>query len=353
MKLVAALVVTLMAALIGLPLIAIIGLLGAVPASGAPSGVVDMARAAAATGVPSDALAAYVGAAGSCPGLRWGVLAGIGEIESDHGRSNEPGVHDGANPYGAEGPMQFLPATFTAYGADSGDGDMASPYDLQDAVVAAARMLCADGGADPVGVRTAVWDYNHDTNYVDAVLGWAARYERAAASVGSASVGSASVASVSSRSVPSGGAGPGPAAGGDVAAPAAGGSSSSPDGGSALGSMAAVWALQRVGLPYEWGASGPSSFDCSGLTLRAWEAAGVELPRVAADQYGAGTHVPLADARAGDLVFFATSPADPSTIHHVGIYLADGQMIEAPHSGVPVRVVAIYPDGLLPEVTRP
>src|SRR5579871_1200223 len=82
-----------------------------------------------------------------------------------------------------------------------------------------------------------------------------------------------------------------------AAAPAPG-----PTGGQ--GPVALVWALQQLGKPYLWGAAGPDAFDCSGLALRAWEAAGVQLPRVAADQYGAGMHVPVGDAEAGDLVFF-------------------------------------------------
>jgi len=89
------------------------------------------------------------------------------------------------------------------------------------------------------------------------------------------------------------------------------------------------------------------------LVLRAWEAAGVELPRVAADQFGAGEHLSLAEAEIGDLLFFAPDPSDPATIDHVGIYLGGGRMVEAPHTGADVRVVDVYPEGLVPEVTRP
>ena len=59
-----------------------------------------------------------MGAAQTCPGLPWGVLAGIGEVESDHGQSTAPGVHSGANFAGAEGPMQFEPATFARYATE-------------------------------------------------------------------------------------------------------------------------------------------------------------------------------------------------------------------------------------------
>src|SRR5579862_8877370 len=113
------------------------------------------------------------------------------------------------------------------------------------------------------------------------------------------------------------------------------------------GGVALAWALQQVGKPYQWGAAGPDAFDCSGLVLRAWQAAGVALPRVAADQYGAGSHLPVADVAPGDLVFFATDPSDPATIEHVGIALGDGRMVDAPHTGASVRVEAVWPDGLV------
>lgn len=119
------------------------------------------------------------------------------------------------------------------------------------------------------------------------------------------------------------------------------------------GAVALAWALQQVGKPYAWGGAGPDAFDCSGLALRAWEAAGVELPRVAADQYGAGGHVPVDQAAPGDLVFFATDPSDPATIEHVGISLGDGRMVDAPHTGAAVRVEQVWAEGLVPLATRP
>jgi peptidoglycan DL-endopeptidase CwlO len=146
-----------------------------------------------------------------------------------------------------------------------------------------------------------------------------------------------------------------------VAAMTGGGAVAAPSGGRTIGGLgadgggvvAAEWALQQLGKPYVWGAAGPDAFDCSGLVLRAWEAAGVALPRVAADQYGAGGHVPVANAAPGDLVFFATDPAQPSTIVHVGISLGDGRMVDAPHTGAVVRIDAAAGDGLVPLATRP
>ena len=107
-------------ALLVVPLVVIVGVVGALPGMN----VVATELAAAVPGalppggiadIPGPALAAYVAGAGYCPGLAWTVLAGIGKVESDHGRADLPGVRSGANPAGAEGPMQFLPATFDAY----------------------------------------------------------------------------------------------------------------------------------------------------------------------------------------------------------------------------------------------
>jgi|SRR5579862_3164688 len=144
------------------------------------------------------------------------------------------------------------------------------------------------------------------------------------------------------------------AAVGATGATVAGASDAEPGAGpSGPGALALAWALQQLGKPYQWGAAGPDAFDCSGLVLRAWQAAGVTLPRVAADQYDAGGHLPVADAAPGDLVFFAADPADPATIVHVGISLGDGRMVDAPHAGALVRVEAVWSDGLVPLATRP
>lgn len=91
-----------------------------------------------------------------------------------------------------------------------------------------------------------------------------------------------------------------------------------------------------------WGAAGPSSWDCSGLTMGAWASAGVYLPHYSVAQYAATRPVSASQLRPGDLVFWASNPANPSTIFHVGLYIGHGEMIHAPHTGAYVRVESIY-----------
>ena len=98
---------------------------------------------------------------------------------------------------------------------------------------------------------------------------------------------------------------------------------------------AVQFALAQVGKPYAWGGSGPGSYDCSGLTSAAWAAAGVSLPHSSSMQYSATSRVSRSALQPGDLLFFG------SPIHHVTMYIGNGQMVEAPRSGLTVRVVSI------------
>ena len=100
--------------------------------------------------------------------------------------------------------------------------------------------------------------------------------------------------------------------------------------------VAIRFAYAQLGKPYEYGAAGPYSYDCSGLTMAAWGAAGVGLAHNAAMQQSETRAVSSADAQPGDLVFFG-SPA-----YHVGIYIGNGNMIAAPHTGDVVRIEAVY-----------
>src|SRR5437763_8362299 len=131
--------------------------------------------------IPPTWLDLYQQAAATCPGLPWTVLAGIGAVGGDNGQSSAAGVRSGANFAGAEGPMQFEPATFATYGVvGPGGADPPSPYDPVDAVYSAAHLLCSDGGGRPSMVATALFAYNHSSDYVAQARLPAAPYGAAA-----------------------------------------------------------------------------------------------------------------------------------------------------------------------------
>ncbi|WP_245681839.1 C40 family peptidase [Actinomadura kijaniata] len=135
--------------------------------------------------------------------------------------------------------------------------------------------------------------------------------------------------------------------------------------GAGRGAQVVRWALKWLGTPYSWGGgtpAGPSygiahgsgihGFDCSGLALYAWSKVGVRLDHWTGTQWTSGPHVPLDRLAPGDLVFFANDTSDPDTIHHVGIYIGKGRMVEAPYTGARVRIASIHRDGLI-GATRP
>ncbi|MFJ4790041.1 NlpC/P60 family protein [Streptomyces sp. NPDC088794] len=256
---------------------------------------------AAITDIPGDYLGLYMNAAATCPGLEWSVLAAIGKVESDHGRSPLPGVRNGTNDAGARGPMQFLLSTFRSVVAKhpppEGGANPPSPYDPHDAVYAAAAYLCDAGARDGKDLPGAIKAYNHADWYVADVLAQAQTYES------SEGFGANTAPSSAARE-------------------------------------AINYAEGQLGLPYEWGGNGPGTgdtgFDCSGLTKAAYAAAGISLPRTAQEQFDAGPQVPSGQLlRAGDLVFYGRPNGG---IHHVGLYVGDGQMIDAPRPGKPIRI---------------
>ena len=117
---------------------------------------------------------------------------------------------------------------------------------------------------------------------------------------------------------------------------------------SRLALLAIQAAQSQIGKPYMYGAAGPDSWDCSGLTQWAFAQAGVVIPRTAADQYAAvPTKVALGAIQPGDLLFWATDTTDPTTIHHVAIYVGNGMMLAAPHAGTNVQVEPVYLDGYI------
>ena len=133
----------------------------------------------------------------------------------------------------------------------------------------------------------------------------------------------------------------------DRASRSASGSSTVSEAPVAPGASGAVEEARRqLGKPYRYGAAGPDSFDCSGLTMWAWGHAGVSLPHSTTAQWNATRHISLADLQPGDLVYFG------SDLHHMGIYVGGGTMIEAPHTGLSVRYASIYRSDLV-GATRP
>ncbi|MGH3436719.1 MAG: NlpC/P60 family protein [Sciscionella sp.] len=264
----------------------------------------------ARTDIPADYLALYQRAATVCPGLNWAVLAAIGKVETDHGRSTLPGVHTGHNYAGAGGPMQFLQTTFdtvlTRHRIPPGGMAPPSRYNPHDAIYAAAFYLCDSGARDGRDLRAAIYTYNRATWYVEEVLAQADLY----------------------RDTPTrGGTPPNQAA------------------------LAAVrYAQDQLGQPYVWGGDSDAEggFDCSGLTTAAYQAAGITLPRTAQAQHDAGPPLPPGTPlQPGDLVFYGTGPTH---ITHVGLIITPTHMINAPHPGAVIR---IDPIGHYLAATRP
>jgi len=103
-----------------------------------------------------------------------------------------------------------------------------------------------------------------------------------------------------------------------------------------IGGRVVAYAMSKVGDSYVWGASGPSSFDCSGLTMRAYSQVGIYLPHSSSAQYGSGRHISRGDLQPGDLVFFY------SPIHHVGIYVGGGMIVHAANPGEGVTTAPLY-----------
>ncbi|MDX8053768.1 bifunctional lytic transglycosylase/C40 family peptidase [Lentzea sp. BCCO 10_0798] len=295
-----------MAAILVISMLIVGGVSGAISAllggGGRPS-------ATALADIPADYLALYRAAAGVCPGLDWSILAAIGKIETDHGRSTLPGVHSGENVAGAAGVMQFLAPTFASVTSrhiiPPGGRTPPSRYDPHDAIHAAAFYLCDSGARDGTDLYRAIFTYNRADWYVRKVLDQAALYTQAASDAAGACAASQSA--------------------GDLAgAPAA--------------VVAVRFACGELGEPYVWGGDGPAEggWDCSGLTKAAYAAAGIKLERVAQDQYDMGPLVPAGSPlQAGDLVYYGTGTA---SVTHVGIAISPTHMVNAPEPGTTVRI---------------
>jgi cell wall-associated NlpC family hydrolase len=289
--------------------------------------------------IPANYLADYQ-KVGARSGIPWEVLAGIGEVESNHGRANLPGVRSGQNGFGAAGPMQIgiggaagdqwggapvHPASQSAGGvATDGNGDgIASVYDPADAVPGAAKYLLAHGA--PGDLQTAIFAYNHLDSYVQDVLSWASSYTKGGFTVTSVNLdnGASCLDSLTSY-VPN-----------------------------HVVSQAIAYAQQQLGKPYLWGGTGPDSFDCSGLVMMAYRAAGITIPRTSEVQWTWGPQIQAGHEQPGDLVFFVGADGTPTSPGHVGMVLGKGMMIEAEQTGVPIHIVSYKDRGPIIGFTRP
>ncbi|MER6691311.1 C40 family peptidase [Streptomyces minutiscleroticus] len=319
-----------------------------------------IAEGGSAADIPPRMLAAYKNAVTKvgrhvpqCRGMRWPILAGIAKVESNHaiGRSitdagdirpriygvllngsgaggnttvfpdTDGGHWDGtARGERAIGPFQFLPSTWGSVGKDGNGDKKADPHNADDAALGAAVYLCGNGRdlARDAQLKAAILQYNHSGEYLANVRGWIDQYAAAAKGTDLTHV---------------------------------------------TGTVRTVLeaALSQRGVPYSWGggnAHGKSTgsccspggqhgervvgFDCSGLTVYAYAQAGIQLPRLAADQASVGRRIPASRGtkalKPGDLVFYAYAPGLDATIYHVGIYAGGGQMINAPRPGAVVRL---------------
>lgn len=248
--------------------------------------------------------------------LSWVTLAGIGKASSDHGRFGGDSLNGSGTAAKALGPVPLQGAAGGATGDQRG-GPMqltqqewkqvhgtGSIQDIDDAAVAAGRVLCANGAdlQSGLGWWKAIANYRGSDLFRQQVLGNAQLY--ATLSLAPQTAGNPSVRAVR-------------------------------------------FALGQLGLPYVWGGNGPDAgaagFDCSGLTKAAYESAGVTLPRTADAQFRAEPAVPGdQQPKMGDLVFYG----NPATrIHHVGLSLGNGLMINAPTEGMAVQIATFHVAG--------
>jgi cell wall-associated NlpC family hydrolase len=181
---------------------------------------------------------------------------------------------------------------------------------------------------DPAG---AVFAYNHLQSYVQSVLFYAGQYAGGKFSVASAQLPSDS--SVAGCVQTAGGL---PV----VQAP------------SQVTATAIAYAEQQLGKPYLWGGTGPDAFDCSGLVMMAYRAAGVNIARTTFEQWAGETRVPASQVQPGDLVFFAGADGTVTNPGHVGMVIGDGKMIEAYATGFPIRISSYQNQGAI-GFTRP
>ncbi|GAB3462435.1 hypothetical protein GCM10027570_48830 [Streptomonospora sediminis] len=255
-------------------------------------------------------------------GIPWNILAGVGQVESKHGRWDGPGITEGHNSAGAAGPMQFGALDGSAagnswggepvmdtedrpeegYGQDGNDDGVVSVYDPADAIPAAADYLLAHGAEEDMD--QAIYGYNHAWWYVDDVTRWADQYADGNFDT-SGSIEQAVNCELNTQGQPI---------------------AQAPD---ELSQAVVDWAMDQRGKPYLWGGTGPSAFDCSGLVQGAYKDIGAAIPRTSQEQWSFGPKIPEGQEQPGDLVFFDVQQGDIPGPGHVGMVIGDGLMVEA------------------------
>jgi cell wall-associated NlpC family hydrolase len=313
--------------------------------SGTSTGTTTTASQTAKNSIPADYLS-WFQRVGQQYRVPWVILAGIGKVESNDGQSSLPGVHSGANPYGAAGPMQIgisgaagntwggapvHPAGEHVSGVatdENGDGT-ASVYDAPDAIAGAAKYLLENGVLS--NVQQAIFAYNHSTAYVQSVLSYANMYASGGYTVTQTGLTSATQCLLSASSQ---------APNQTVAA-------------------AIAYAKAQIGKPYVWGGTGPDGYDCSGLVMMAYKAAGISIPRTSEEQWAWGPKIQPGQQEPGDLVFFAGSDGTPTNPGHVGLVIGKNLMVEAYATGFNIRISSFGTansapgDGTVVGFTRP
>ncbi|WP_035801839.1 C40 family peptidase [Kitasatospora mediocidica] len=284
-----------------------VGLIGA--GTYAASGATQSGGVGLATGTVPAAYQGLIQQWGTlCPQISPPMLAAQLYQESGF----DPSAHSAAN---AEGIAQFLPSTWATYGVDGNGDGKKDIWDPADAIPSAATYDCAlarDTASVPGNAQANLLAaYNAGPYAVISAHGVPAYaetqgYVRSITALAQSFSAPTSTVAVSPQA-----------------------------------SGAIYFAQTKLGTPYLWGGEGLASqggqFDCSGLTQAAYASVGITLPRVANDQWYAGQHPSRDQLRPGDLVFFATDLSDPRSIHHVGIYVGGGYMINAPHTGAVIR----------------
>jgi peptidoglycan DL-endopeptidase CwlO len=304
--------------------------------SGQGQGTQPVASAGAKNSIPANYLRLFK-STGAKTGVPWVILAGIGMVETDDGRSNLPGVHSQSNAFGAAGPMQIgiggasgntwggapvHPASEKVSGVAS-DGDnngTDSVYDPADAIAGAAKYLLEHGVLD--NPQQAIFAYNHLESYVQTVLFYAGKYASGGYTVSPVTLDAAPTCL------------PG------VGQVTAGGPPHTP---SAIVTTVIAYAEAQLGKPYLWGGTGPDAFDCSGLVMMAYRQAGIFLLRTSQDMWAAAqalhrTYTNMSEAEPGDLVFFAGSDGTTLSPGHVAMVIGGGKMVEAYATGFPIRI---------------